>query len=155
MSSFQVHELPADKLKNRDVVPIDIANDPIATNDYKATEDPQKYVQTYHSVSHFLIFDSFSQIQIGKNESWPIGWGMEGKCTACDDLLQIGYMWIQMVWFTISSGRFYSKNWTKAFYNIPSVCVLLSMTFNLFAILIEHVSFIAVNYSVGWINGMD
>lgn len=40
--NFQVHELGADKLKSREVVPIDIANDPIATNDYKPAEDPTK-----------------------------------------------------------------------------------------------------------------
>lgn len=39
---LQVHELPADKLKSREVVPIDIANDSVATNDYKPTEDPAK-----------------------------------------------------------------------------------------------------------------
>lgn len=50
---IQVHELTGEKLKNRDVVPIDIANDPIATNDYKATEDPQKYVQIRY---HFCLF---------------------------------------------------------------------------------------------------
>lgn len=38
-----VHELAADKLKSREVVPIDIANDPIATNDYKPAEDPTKF----------------------------------------------------------------------------------------------------------------
>lgn len=38
----QVHELPAEKLKIRDVVPIDIANDPISSNDYKPAEDPTK-----------------------------------------------------------------------------------------------------------------
>lgn len=50
-----MHELSADKLKNRDVVPIDIANDPIATNDYKATEDPQKYVQ----IQRFFEYSNF------------------------------------------------------------------------------------------------
>lgn len=39
---FQVHELPADKLKSREVVPIDIANDSVASNDYKPAEDPAK-----------------------------------------------------------------------------------------------------------------
>ncbi|XP_055305802.1 phosphatidylinositol transfer protein beta isoform isoform X1 [Sitodiplosis mosellana] len=38
-----VHELPADKLKTREVVHIDIANDPVATNDYKAAEDPATF----------------------------------------------------------------------------------------------------------------
>lgn len=37
-----MHELPAEKLKIRDVVPIDIANDPISSNDYKPAEDPTK-----------------------------------------------------------------------------------------------------------------
>lgn len=40
-SSNNVHELPADKLKAREVVHIDIANDPIAQADYKSTEDPK------------------------------------------------------------------------------------------------------------------
>lgn len=38
----KVHELPPEKLKNREVVHIDIANDPIAAADYKPTEDPTK-----------------------------------------------------------------------------------------------------------------
>lgn len=38
----QVHELPPEKLKNREVISIDIANDPISSADYKPTEDPTK-----------------------------------------------------------------------------------------------------------------
>ncbi|XP_019763846.1 phosphatidylinositol transfer protein alpha isoform isoform X3 [Dendroctonus ponderosae] len=38
-----VHELPADKLKAREVVLIDIANDAVNTADYKADEDPTKF----------------------------------------------------------------------------------------------------------------
>ncbi|XP_968982.1 phosphatidylinositol transfer protein alpha isoform isoform X2 [Tribolium castaneum] len=38
-----VHELPPDKLKQREVVHIDIANDPIAASDYKEKEDPTKF----------------------------------------------------------------------------------------------------------------
>lgn len=36
----QVHELPPDKLKIREIVPIDIANDPVSSGDYKEDEDP-------------------------------------------------------------------------------------------------------------------
>lgn len=38
-----VHELPPEKLKQREVVKIDIGNDPVASSDYKAHEDPTKY----------------------------------------------------------------------------------------------------------------
>ncbi|XP_037923377.1 phosphatidylinositol transfer protein alpha isoform isoform X2 [Hermetia illucens] len=38
-----VHELPPEKLKQRDVVHIDIANDPVTPADYKPTEDPTKF----------------------------------------------------------------------------------------------------------------
>ncbi|XP_018333712.1 phosphatidylinositol transfer protein alpha isoform [Agrilus planipennis] len=38
-----VHELPPEKLKQRDVVPIDIANDPVHSHDYKEDEDPTKF----------------------------------------------------------------------------------------------------------------
>jgi hypothetical protein len=38
-----VHELPPEKLKDRDVVHIDIANDPVTTADYKPDEDPTKF----------------------------------------------------------------------------------------------------------------
>lgn len=38
-----VHELPADMLKQREVIHIDIANDKVATNDYKPAEDPTKF----------------------------------------------------------------------------------------------------------------
>lgn len=37
---MQVHELTPDKLKMREVVNIDIANDPVLAADYKAEEDP-------------------------------------------------------------------------------------------------------------------
>lgn len=40
---WQVHELPPDKLKIREVVHIDIANDSIASADYKEDEDPTKF----------------------------------------------------------------------------------------------------------------
>ncbi|KAJ8956122.1 hypothetical protein NQ318_016577 [Aromia moschata] len=38
-----VHELTPDKLKQREVVFIDIANDPVASSDYKEEEDPTKF----------------------------------------------------------------------------------------------------------------
>lgn len=41
-----VHLLPAEKLKQREVVMIDIANDPISTSDYKPLEDPSKFHST-------------------------------------------------------------------------------------------------------------
>lgn len=41
--SENVHELPPEKLKTREVVHIDIANDPVTAADYKETEDPQKF----------------------------------------------------------------------------------------------------------------
>lgn len=40
---MKVHELPADKLKIREVVQIDIANDPVSAADYKQDEDPTKF----------------------------------------------------------------------------------------------------------------
>ena len=41
-----MHELPPEKLKVRDVVHVDIANDPVTPADYKASEDPTKYAAT-------------------------------------------------------------------------------------------------------------
>ncbi|KAB0790876.1 hypothetical protein PPYR_14963 [Photinus pyralis] len=41
-----VHELPPEKLKMRDVVHIDIANDPMSPSDYKETEDPTRFKST-------------------------------------------------------------------------------------------------------------
>jgi len=38
-----IHELPSDKLKLREVVMIDIANDPVLPGDYKPDEDPSKF----------------------------------------------------------------------------------------------------------------
>lgn len=38
-----MHELPEDKLKQREVINIDIANDPVLASDYKETEDPKKF----------------------------------------------------------------------------------------------------------------
>ncbi|XP_064103818.1 phosphatidylinositol transfer protein beta isoform-like isoform X3 [Macrobrachium nipponense] len=37
------HELSGEKLKLREVVPIDISNDTVRTSDYKADEDPTKF----------------------------------------------------------------------------------------------------------------
>ncbi|XP_015788938.1 phosphatidylinositol transfer protein alpha isoform-like [Tetranychus urticae] len=42
-SRKNVHELSNDKLKQREVVFIDIANDPVAPKDYKLSEDPSKF----------------------------------------------------------------------------------------------------------------
>jgi hypothetical protein len=41
-----VHELPADKLKHRDVIYVDIVNDSVNTKDYKEAEDPTKFQST-------------------------------------------------------------------------------------------------------------
>ncbi|KAI1285818.1 Phosphatidylinositol transfer protein alpha isoform [Halotydeus destructor] len=38
-----VHELPPEKLKNREVIVVDIANDNVSSKDYKETEDPTKF----------------------------------------------------------------------------------------------------------------
>ncbi|XP_059490572.1 phosphatidylinositol transfer protein alpha isoform isoform X2 [Neocloeon triangulifer] len=38
-----VHQLPEDRLKQREVVHIDIAHDPVQASDYKGDEDPQKF----------------------------------------------------------------------------------------------------------------
>lgn len=38
-----MHELSPDKLKQREVVHIDIANDPVQQSDYKPDEDPTKF----------------------------------------------------------------------------------------------------------------
>ncbi|XP_069684079.1 phosphatidylinositol transfer protein alpha isoform isoform X1 [Periplaneta americana] len=38
-----VHELPPEKLKHREIVHIDIANDPVASADFKPEEDPTKF----------------------------------------------------------------------------------------------------------------
>jgi hypothetical protein len=40
---IQIHELPPEKLKVREVVMIDIANDLIQSSDYKPHEDPTKF----------------------------------------------------------------------------------------------------------------
>jgi hypothetical protein len=40
---YNVHELAGEKLKMREVVMIDIAADPVAPSDYKASEDPSKF----------------------------------------------------------------------------------------------------------------
>lgn len=39
-----VHELPPEKLKDREVVMIDIGNDSVSSADYRAAEDPTKFV---------------------------------------------------------------------------------------------------------------
>ena len=43
LSQENVHELDAKQLKERSVVKIDIANDPVDANDYKQDEDPKIY----------------------------------------------------------------------------------------------------------------
>jgi hypothetical protein len=39
----KVHMLKPDVLKQREVIKIDIANDPVAPADYKADQDPSKF----------------------------------------------------------------------------------------------------------------
>lgn len=43
LNCFQAHELTGERLKLREVVLIDIANDSVKSADYKPTEDPTKY----------------------------------------------------------------------------------------------------------------
>lgn len=38
-----VHELPPEKLKIREVIMVDIASDPINSSDYKTSEDPLRF----------------------------------------------------------------------------------------------------------------
>ncbi|XP_055340841.1 phosphatidylinositol transfer protein alpha isoform-like isoform X2 [Paramacrobiotus metropolitanus] len=45
-NSYNVHQLSPDKLKKRDVVFVDIANDKISSKDYKLQYDPQKFRST-------------------------------------------------------------------------------------------------------------
>lgn len=40
---LQAHELTGEKLRLREIVMIDIANDPVKSSDYKPHEDPTKY----------------------------------------------------------------------------------------------------------------
>ncbi|RWS00206.1 Csa-PI transferase 2-like protein, partial [Dinothrombium tinctorium] len=42
-TQVNAHELPPEKLKQRDVVFIDIANDNVMSKDYKESEDPTKF----------------------------------------------------------------------------------------------------------------
>ena len=44
--STKAHELTGERLKLREVVPIDIANDPVKSSDYKPAEDPSKFKST-------------------------------------------------------------------------------------------------------------
>lgn len=39
----QAHKLTGERLRLREVVTIDIANDPVKNSDYKADEDPTKF----------------------------------------------------------------------------------------------------------------
>jgi hypothetical protein len=45
-TSENLHELSPEKLKQREIIHIDIANDPISRNDYKVDEDPHKFKST-------------------------------------------------------------------------------------------------------------
>lgn len=90
----QVHELTGDKLKIRDVVHVDIANDPIAPADYREPEDPTKWVSTIANSSECSPQTSF-QIQI--NENWSRSFDrprLEKEGSASDDMLQARHMWI-------------------------------------------------------------
>lgn len=48
-----MHELSPEKLKTRDVVHIDIANDTVSTADYKPLEDPTKYLKIHFFFGNF------------------------------------------------------------------------------------------------------
>lgn len=54
--SKQVHELNEEKLQEREVVHIDIVNDPLSSADYKENEDPSKYVDIDLLLHDFYIF---------------------------------------------------------------------------------------------------
>jgi len=42
-SEYNAHELSVEKLQKREVIKIDIANDPVSSSDYKPNEDPTKF----------------------------------------------------------------------------------------------------------------
>lgn len=60
-NKIKVHQLPPEKLKQREVVHIDIANDPVTPADFKPDEDPTKYVKLkyYSFVFKCIEYNSF------------------------------------------------------------------------------------------------
>lgn len=98
---MQVHELTPDKLKMREVVNIDIANDPVLAADYKAEEDPTTWVNQYityvsqlinrYIYIYIYIYFFDSQLPVKENWTWSTDWHRLAKQReSCDDLLQIG-----------------------------------------------------------------
>ena len=86
-----VHELEEKKLKKREVVPIDIANDHVApAGDRSLTVLYCNYprLQKGRGSDHF---------QVGEDRPGSAGRGVEEECGAGDDGLQAGHCPVQMV----------------------------------------------------------
>ncbi|XP_077302137.1 phosphatidylinositol transfer protein vib [Arctopsyche grandis] len=73
-----VHELPPEKLKNREVVYIDIANDPIPSSDYKPDLDPT----------------TFKSVKTGRGPFTGNKWWMNQKpVMTCYKLVTVEFKW--------------------------------------------------------------
>ena len=116
--------MTGEKLKIREIVHVDIANDPIAAADYRETEDPTKWVFSWklHALTYSLnkLLPFFAQIQIREDWSWSTyrAW-LEEKGGPGYDMLQVSDLRVQVVWSSDENRELYSEIRTSTLYNVP------------------------------------
>ena len=125
--SENVHELDAKKLKERTVVNIDIANDPVDTNDYKKDEDPTIY-KSEKTGRGPLSGDWKGQFWEGVMVNFLLTKIFSAEfCWSSDDRLQAGDSTVQVVGTSDKGREFHSYNTKKIIHKLPQTgdCILI------------------------------
>ena len=117
-----VHQLEDKKLKKRTVVNIDIANDSVASADYKSDEDPKTFKS--EKTGRGLLSGDW-KVSGWKNcddrktkPKLPFIIPSE-KCGACDDGLQAGNHPVQVVGAARPRGELHSLDGEEDFHELP------------------------------------
>ena len=117
-----VHELDGKKLKERTVVPIDIANDAVAPADYKAEEDPTlvKSEKTGRGPLSGNWVVSFPTSQhLPTNPFTILGLMFAEHDQPGDDGLQAGLHPVQVVGTAEQGGELHPLNPAQTFHKLP------------------------------------
>ena len=118
--SENVHELDNEKLKERTVVPIDIANDPVNDADSKKDEDPANFVseKTGRGPLKGDWIVRFKSLDFVNN------FLLLGLSPPCDDLLQAGVLPDQVGPHPEQAGELHPGHLPQTFYTISPVSML-------------------------------
>ena len=114
-----VHQLEDKKLKKRTVVNIDIANDSVASADYKSDEDPKTF-KSEKTGRGLLSGDwKVSGSKTNKKSVFFSIFFISEQCGACDDGLQAGHHPVQVVGAARPRGELHPLDREEDFHQLP------------------------------------